>query len=269
MIKTSNIALAAETLRECAVGYANAESYCQSGICLTDSINNSIDNGWIESTLAEGMKRKELPRIIFLKSTTVDAIHDIAFKNFNELVVLNFASAKNPGGGWLRGSVAQEEDLCRHSTLGYVLMNDKFKAYYKDNINYNNPLYLNTAIVTPDILFYKQNGTRVSDPVSATVITLAAPNAKAIMDNESNTSKSIVSTLQMRVRLILTALEMRPPKSTTLILGAWGCGVFKNNPNTIALIFKQLIKLLPYCVDTVVFAIPDDHHYSIFEREFS
>ena len=51
--------------------------------------------------------------IIMFEVTTDDAIMDAIDMECTNITALNFASSRNPGGGYINGSIAQEECLCR------------------------------------------------------------------------------------------------------------------------------------------------------------
>lgn len=108
----------------------------------------------------------------------------------------------------------------------------------------------------------------------ATVITAPAPNAGAVIRNEPALIPEIEPTLRRRAELVLQVAALHNIEN--LILGAWGCGVFRNDPNTVASAFADLLKPgRPYSrfFDRVVFAVFDPAregpNYQAFEEVFS
>lgn len=153
---------------------------------------------------------------------------------------LNFASAKNAGGGFLNGSLAQEEALACSSGLYPCLLNAP--EYYERNRANRSTLYLDLAIFSPLVPFFRDdNGTLLEKPVVASVITAPAPNAGAIAANEPRKSDQIEPTLRRRADLVLQIAKAH--EIDRFVLGAWGCGVFSNDPQMVAGIFAELLKL--------------------------
>lgn len=110
-----------------------------------------------------------LPKIEVVDLDSVSAVHAYSSEN---MAVLNFASYKFPGGGFMRGSLAQEEALCQHSYL-YNVISDFDKTIYEWNRNnLNKGMYLNRGLYSPDIMF--------DDRTKCSVITVPAPN-KSVM----------------------------------------------------------------------------------------
>ncbi len=174
---------------------------------------------------------------------------------YNEGIValLNFASYKEPGGLFLNGSKAQEECLCHASYLYNVLR--KFETFYSwNNQHKNKALYLNRALYSPNILFQYGDSTFNCD-----VITCAAPNKSAAQEYCKVSDEENKKALESRIKFILDIAAFH--NVDTLILGAYGCGVFGQDPTETAMIFKN-------CLNTshknrfskVVFAVPDGNN---------
>ena len=174
--------------------------------------------------------------------------------------VLNFASAKHPGGGYINGRTAQEECLCRASTLYYVL--DTQKGFYDHHNAMSDQMYSNLMIYSSNIMFFRdKHGTRVN-PFTADVITAAAPNNS----NGELKQSDVYHVVRSRVSKILDITTKHGRK--TLILGAWGCGVFKNDPVVIANAFKDSINEFNRPIDTILFAIPGGDNLTAFKSVF-
>ena len=77
-------------------------------------------------------------------------------------------------------------------------------------------------------------------PILASVITAPAPNAGAVMQNEPQNAEAIEPALRRRAELVLRVASAH--KVDELVLGAWGCGVFRNDPRMVAAIFADLLK---------------------------
>jgi len=182
---------------------------------------------------------------------------------------LNFASAKNPGGGFLNGSQAQEEALSRSSGLYASLITQK-SAYYDRNRSHGSSLYLDLLIVSPDVPFFRNDeGALLPEPLSVTVVTAPAPNAGAVRRNEPESEKSIEDVMRNRADMVIKSLVHSEVDS--IVLGAWGCGVFQNNPRVVAKAFDLLVgKNGKYakCFQQVCFAIFDPkkntENYEVF-----
>ena len=156
------------------------------------------------------------------------------------VAALNFASAKNPGGGFLGGSQAQEESLARASAL-YVCL-EKQTTYYDANRRCLSLLYTDHLIVSPRVPVFRGDDEQLLEaPWELTILTSPAPNAGAIAKNEPHASDEIESTFRRRVEQVLAAAAAFD--QTALVLGAWGCGVFGNDPALVARLFAE--SLLP------------------------
>lgn len=184
--------------------------------------------------------------IIVEDSDSVTAI--FSHSNNGKTAVLNFASYTSPGGGFINGSRAQEECLCHESSLYSVLL--RFPRFYSwNNQHRNSSLYLNRALYTPEIVFIRDNTTCMCD-----VITCAAPNKHVAQKYENITDKENSAALRDRIKFVLDVARENEVK--TLILGAFGCGVFGQDPIEVADIFKEYLSNTHKCFERVVFAIP-------------
>lgn len=145
--------------------------------------------------------------------------------------VLNFASAKNPGGGFLKGAHAQEESLARSSGLYKSLL--MCRSYYDYHRSQRSCLYSDRMIYSPSCpVFRKDDGTLLAKPYLVDFITSPAPNAGAIQRNEPQNVGKIAQTLRERSSKVLSLAAYHG--CDALVLGAWGCGVFRNDPVMVA-----------------------------------
>ena len=137
--------------------------------------------------------------------TTFSAAKRLVEKYGPESVAaLNFASAKNPGGGFLGGSQAQEESLARASAL-YECIKDQ-TGYYDANRRAPSLLYTDHLIVSPRVPVFRDDDDRLLDQVwEVTIITAPAPNAGAIRKNEPDTQGEIEPTFRRRIEQVLSA----------------------------------------------------------------
>jgi len=170
--------------------------------------------------------------------TTLDAARRLTAEGEQQVLCLNFASAKNAGGGFLRGAVAQEETIARASGLYPTLLKGDF--YYTFNRQLGTCLYSDYMIYSPDVPVFKyENGEVMDKPISLSVITSPATNAGAILKNEPEKMDQIEQVMRVRTQKVLALSAAHHHE--VLILGAWGCGVFRNDPEMIAGLFKELL----------------------------
>jgi uncharacterized protein (TIGR02452 family) len=178
--------------------------------------------------------------------------------------VLNFASYRHAGGNFINGSRAQEECLCLESFL-YNVLKEKEDFYIFNSKNLNNCLYTNRALYSPSVIFKHNNKIDKFD-----VLTCAAPNYSAAsksIEKEDN-SKALRERIQFIIKILIDN------NVETAILGAFGCGVFQQNPKEVATIFKEEInKYYKNKKINIIFAIPSgnnnnlDSFKEIFKKE--
>ena len=201
--------------------------------------------------------------------TAFQALARLATTGNGHLACLNFASAKNPGGGFLNGSLAQEEALCCASALYPCLL--EAPKYYERNRANRSALYLDMAIYSPRVPFFRDDqGVLLTKPVIASVITAPAPNAGAIATNEPTNLQYVEPTLKRRAELVLAIADAH--EVDVLVLGAWGCGVFRNDPGAVARVFAELLTAsgkFAGCFREVVFAVFDRSEGETTYRAFS
>lgn len=201
------------------------------------------------------------------KDSVSAAQYCAANPEFGKVAVLNFASYRNPGGRFLDGSMAQEEALCHASYLYNVLKG--LPEYYEwNNQHKNNALYTNRAIYSPGILFNPET----RNEFRCDVVTCAAPNLNPYYkyNNGSITLQENAKVLNSRMAFLLKiAIENNVD---TFILGAWGCGVFRQSPTEVAKFFmKNIYAYSSSSIKNFVFAIPDkdSENYLAFEEVLS
>ncbi len=195
--------------------------------------------------------------------TTLGAARDLV-QGGRKSLALNLANGIIPGGGFLRGARAQEETLCRSSALYKTLVDDPM---YGAHALRPLPDSTDWAIYSPDVpVFRRDDGTTLEEPWLLSVLSCAAPYAPHVGQPESG------DLLEKRIHRVLSIA--RAYGYSTLVLGAWGCGAFKNDPVRTAQDFKRALEGdLDGAFNEVVFAIadwsPDRRFLGPFREVFS
>jgi uncharacterized protein (TIGR02452 family) len=183
-------------------------------------------------------------RIMVTKKRTLRAAKNLCRKRIERVAILNFASATRPGGGVTTGSTAQEECLCRTTTL-YKCLNTKEadKKFYQPHREAGNPLHNDDIIFTPDVLLLTNDH---HDPLPVLlhvdVISCAAPNLRPPRNGDpvEITDEELYNLHVSRARQILNVAALH--EATYVVLGAFGCGAFMNDPNIVAKAYAEVIK---------------------------
>lgn len=186
--------------------------------------------------------------------STVEAAWKLFLEGKKDIAILNFASAKNPGGGFINGAMAQEESLAASSCLYKTLT--AHETYYKMNRACSTMIYTDHAIFSPDVVFFRDGRFGLlKEPVEASVLTLPAVNmGQAILKGEDRALAE--QAMKRRMKLALAIFASRGCQN--LILGAYGCGVFRNDPVKVAGWWKELLEqYFPGDFDTIVYAVLD------------
>jgi uncharacterized protein (TIGR02452 family) len=183
---------------------------------------------------------------------------------------LNFASAKHPGGGFLSGARAQEESLARASGL-YACIAPQ-REMYDFNRACGTCLYSDYMIHSPRVpVFRDDDGLLLEEPYLASFLTAPAVNAGAVREDEV---RLIEPTMRRRAEKVLGVARHHSHRA--LVLGAWGCGVFRNDPVMVADHFAGLLGpggAFHSLFEQVVFAVLDfgerKETFEAFRERFS
>ena len=216
---------------------------------------------------------------------TLEASESYA-KQGKKVCILNFASATNPGGGVVHGASAQEEAICRCSTLFPCLGTTKlWNDFYMAHRMANNPLYNNDCIFTPSVKVFKSDIDfpellAESEWWDVDVITCAAPNLRRVPSNLMNPNagskpaeisfEDLKELLRDRIeRIFRLAIQN---KAEVLILGAFGCGAFRNPPELVAEVFAEYTKKYQKYFEVIEYAVyhrPNEMgNYNAFKKIF-
>lgn len=267
MSRTARASIAQETLAICEARRYTAPSglVCDLDDALADALDSTQLYGPGDKVRVRALcdlrlsERAALPsaRLEVRNETTLAAARRL-LRGEPEIPVLalNFASAKNPGGGFLGGSQAQEESLARASALYPCLLTQP--DYYSANRACGTTLYTDYMIYTPRVPVFRDDHDQLTEDFELlSFLTAPAPNAGALHERERS---KLRPTFEARMDQLLSwacALGY-----TRLVLGAWGCGVFRNDPAMVAELFAQrLAPSAPFsqAFELVSFGVLDSH----------
>lgn len=190
------------------------------------------------------------------ESSQVAARRLVVEEGHADLVLLNFASAKNAGGGFINGAKAQEEDIARCSAL-YPCLLAAPGYYYANRASDVDALYTDHMIWSPSVPFFRVDARRLLDRSHlVSVITAPAPNAGVYRERGGDEAQ-LEQALHRRAGMVLALAQAKQHRS--LLLGAWGCGVFRNDPEAVAEAFATWLAHPRFVgsFDRVCFAILD------------
>ena len=206
----------------------------------------------------------EPAKVIVTKNRSFEAARPYAEQGL-KTAVLNFASSTNPGGGVTSGASAQEECLCRVSTL-YPCLRDEsmWDAFYAPHRAARNPLHNDDIIYTPNVIVFKDDDYQpLPQPFAVDVITCAAPTLREQTSNRYNpsdgdsapdiTPDELLALHERRGRQILCAAAANGAQ--VIILGAFGCGAFKNDPTIVAQAYANILPDYLHYFRTIEFAV--------------
>lgn len=266
--------------------FRDTEKFCKNNSRLRESIRNSIQE---QKLILEDMelpmvqkKRFESPAsVVVSKKRSYEAA---AGYQGQKVCVHNFASASNPGGGVVHGAGAQEECLCRCSGLYFCLnVSEMWDGFYMPHRGEQNPLHNDDIIYTSGITVFKSD---TAQPVlmpeaewyDVNVITCAAPNLRQNPSNIYNngdgnaaveiSEDKLLNLHEKRLARLLDVACME--ENEVVILGAFGCGAFRNNPEVVAGAAKNVVEQYRYAFKTIEFAVyctpRDSRNYEIFDK---
>ena len=211
--------------------------------------------------------------ILVVKGDCLKVAGDLVKQGYNP-AVLNFASAGHPGGGVQTGARAQEETICRRSTLTRSIfsMDEKYAKAYGYPLFEGNHYPLTKSldfsmIYSPEVTVFREAGpgyTLMEKPFNIGVITNAALNLGGKHDicltTEGHMPEEAKNITRNKIRAILRVGLIKGHDS--LVLGAFGCGAFHNPPKEMAQLFKEVLEESEF-VDRyrlILFAILSDHN---------
>ena len=255
----------AEIFRDTERRYTSDQTLIQA---VQQSTNNQVFIAESEDITVSSAYKTEKAKVVVSGKRSLEAA-EVYAKKGKKVCVLNFASATNPGGGVVNGSSAQEECICRCTTLYPCLNTDAmWTAFYKPHRKAANPLYNNDCIYTPDVCVFKSD-TNFPEILpkdewwSVNILSCAAPNLRERLSNAMNlyAGDTAAKITQTELEKLLTARIKRifeiaiANGNEVLILGAFGCGAFRNPPEIVAKVFNTVMQDYLCSFDTIEYAV--------------
>ena len=265
--------------------FKDTEKLCKTNKKLSESIKKAVAG---QKLILEGDELQKTDKNIYDKPAEVVVSKKRSYEAASgyqdcHVAVHNFASASNPGGGVVRGAGAQEECLCRCSGLYFCLNTpDMWDGFYQPHRNAHDPIHNDDIIYTPGVTVFKTDNASPklmpeSEWYDVDVITCAAPNLRSKPSNDYNTgdgnsqvvlkNEELKQIHEKRLRRILDVALAEG--CDTIILGAFGCGAFQNDPEVVARASHNVIDEYLHAFRTIEFAVycppHDDRNYRIFD----
>ena len=245
---------------------------------------DSLLSVWPQPTSTGNLARERATEISIVEISTLEGASFLASTPYispeetqRKVGVLNFASAKHPGGGFQSGAQAQEESIARSSTLYPSLVCSTGEKFYgPHNKDPKDGYYSHAMIFSPDVTVFRTDSGKLVEPTQIDVVTSAAVNAGVArrtlngqVAGEAEEVK-IGKVMKERVGRILFLFEKQGVKD--LVLGSFGTGVFKNKISLVAAIWAELLVApgarFANSFDRVVFAIIGRPTFAEFKDSF-
>lgn len=234
MNRAQRKAVADETVR--ILGEGRYRSPSGANVELRHALERAVEETWLYTP-----DEPPPPAVARAGETAIEVVNETTLAGARALVArghrvaaLNFASAKNPGGGFLSGAEAQEESLARASGLYLCLEGSRF---YDAHRAARDPMCSDRAIYAPDVPVFRDDDDALLDaPWPCSFVTSAAVNVGALKRPDP---EAVRAAMQRRVALVLDVMAAH--EHGAIVLGAWGCGVFRNDPAVIAELFREAL----------------------------
>lgn len=251
-------------------------------VFIKDSLESAVSRSVLYTPVMTDRLEFDAKRVIETKSshntvyevtteTSLEAIQRLLDEGEQKVLCLNFASARTPGGGFKKGASAQEETIARSSGLFPCI--SQMRDMYDHNRQVFTGFYSDHMIYSPDVPLFKNDEGKLHDkPYYSSFITAPAVNAGVVKDKAWSDSHLILDVMKSRIAKILSLAIVY--NHEVLILGAFGCGVFKNEPDDIARIFKELLseERFRQAFKKILFAVydptPTKENYTPFKNRF-
>ncbi len=273
--------------------FLDTEKMCKTNNKLKEAVAASNAKQYIvydgENVDVSGQPRYEEPaKVIVSKKRSLEAASSYAYEGM-KVCVHNFASATNPGGGVTKGSNAQEEAICRCSSLYFNIsvpavktqFHDRHRQMLKNGVL--NATYNDDCIYTPGVVVFKSDtDTPLTMPenkwYSVDMITCAAPNLRLQPSNAMNPgsgSKPVklkdMELMNLHMKRVGKILDIAKKEGAeAVILGAFGCGAFCNSPRVVSEAMARVVEKYKYDFKAIEFAVycsaSDTENYDVFAR---
>ena len=204
-------------------------------------------------------------RISVVNTTALAAARAMALRG-TVPVVLNFASGTHPGGGFLAGARAQEESLARSSALYACIAGREMYAHHGLA---NDSAYTSWMIWSPEVPVFRddETGELLEAPYACAFLTAAAPNAAIVLARSHERAVEVERAMRERVTRSLAIIALHG--HADLVLGAWGCGAYGNDPEIVADAYaRELGGTFRGAFRQIVFAVLDESEERRFIRPF-
>jgi uncharacterized protein (TIGR02452 family) len=174
--------------------------------------------------------------------------------NKKQIMVLNMASWKHPGGGVENGAMAQEEELFRRSNYFLTLLN----GFY--------PFKRTESVYSANVYVVKNEAyLDLPSPFPVSMLAMPAISKPQLDKNNKYSTKDYATTCQVIENIFKVALLM---ESEILVLGAIGCGAYRNPPEEVVKIFNLMLTKYDKCFKTIVFSVLSrhDNNFNVFNK---
>ena len=241
---------------------------------MMEAINNSNTDYYSPDFVFpnEVERRYEKTKVMLVNSAVMYTLHKISgiLEEGDRLCILNFADYLSAGGRYTDGYMAQEESLCEMSALWHILNDDRFRKVFdwrSKNYGYRQDSY-HTEDRYHDDLFYTENCPfmllRQKPVIKFDVISAAAVNHRRMVTPS-------LARFDVNREIMFPRMEkvFRVPAmygTNILVLGAWGCGVFKNNPSIIARYWDELIEKYDGLYQLIIHPVPGGINLEAFKE---
>lgn len=232
----------------------DGQLYDQNKIPLLDALNQSIRHTSFvpPDFILERPPHPNLKgKIIITRENVIDAAYRlVVLEQKSDVLLLNFASGDAAGGGFLKGSQAQEEELCRHSGLypGLFLFSDKVSSFH-----WSSPYFSDAMVFSRNVPFvFATNQQPLEKFYSASILSAAAVRMSNVV-HQPNFQEDVDTVLFQRIKRIVEVARFG--KCRVLVLGAFGCGAYRCDPVLVSQHFKTVLDHYGKYFDEILFPI--------------